>query len=135
MLLADEPTGELDEVNSAAVLDVMRHAATEIGTTVLIVTHDPMVSDHVARTVQIRDGRTSTEVLRRMVRGDDGIEREVAEEYSVIDRNGRLQLPAAHVDALNLHERVRVTREASHVGVWPNEVSARRGSADEEDAS
>ena len=43
----------------------MRDAAEQLGTTVLIVTHDPMVSDHVARTIQIRDGRTSTEVLRR----------------------------------------------------------------------
>nr|WP_269452037.1 ATP-binding cassette domain-containing protein [Tessaracoccus coleopterorum] len=93
VLLADEPTGELDEVHSAEVLDVMRSAAEELGTTVLIVTHDPMVSDHVARTIQIRDGRTSTEVLRRTVTDADGT-REVAEEYTVIDRNGRIQLPA-----------------------------------------
>ena len=135
VLLADEPTGELDEVNSAAVLEIMRSAAAEVGTTVLIVTHDPTVSGHVARTVQIRDGRTSTEVLRRRERGEDGVEREIAEEYSVIDRNGRLQLPSAHVEALGLHERVRVSREEGHVGVWPDVAAARRGSVDEEDES
>ncbi|MBB1483869.1 ABC transporter ATP-binding protein [Tessaracoccus sp. MC1865] len=133
VLLADEPTGELDEVNSAEVLDLMRAAATELGTTVLIVTHDPMVSDHVARTVQIRDGRTSTEVLRRTEIGPDGVAREVAEEYTVIDRSGRLQLPPAHVEELGLHDRVRITRETGHVGVWPNGSRARR-SAPEEDA-
>lgn len=136
VLLADEPTGELDEVNSAAVLEIMRTAAAEVGTTVLIVTHDPTVSDHVARTVQIRDGRTSTEVLRRTVREPDGTQREIAEEYSVIDKNGRLQLPSSHVEELGLHERVRVTRESGHVGVWPNVAAARRGAAaDEEETS
>ena len=136
VLLADEPTGELDEENSAAVLDAMRSAATEMGTTVLIVTHDPMVSDHVARTIQIRDGKTSTEVLRRRVVGDDGQELEVAEEYTVIDKNGRLQLPKGHVAALGLHDRVRLSQEPDHVGVWPDAVDAtpaRRGSAVEEE--
>lgn len=132
VLLADEPTGELDEVNSAAVLEAMRSAATEIGTTVLIVTHDPMVSEHVSRTVQIRDGRTSTEVLRRTVVGPDGEHREVAEEYSVIDKNGRLQLPKTHVAAFGLQDRVRLSQERDHVGVWPGANPARRSQGEEE---
>ncbi|MBK7822772.1 MAG: ABC transporter ATP-binding protein [Tessaracoccus sp.] len=119
VLLADEPTGELDETHSAEVLDAMRDSAEQLGTTVLIVTHDPMVSEHVARTVQIRDGRTSTEVLRRMVPDGAGGLTEVAEEYTVIDRNGRIQLPKAHVEALDLRERVRLDRKHDHVGVWP----------------
>ena len=65
VLLADEPTGELDEANSEMVLETFRGINESLGTTVLIVTHDAGVSDHVRRTVQIRDGRTSTEVLRR----------------------------------------------------------------------
>ena len=64
----------------------------------------------------------------------DGTERQIAEEYSVIDRNGRLQLPATHGKDLGLHDRVRVTRESGHVGVWPNEQAARRGAADDEEA-
>jgi energy-coupling factor transporter ATP-binding protein EcfA2 len=64
-LLADEPTGELDEATSAEVLETLRAVNRELGVTVLIVTHDPAVSEHVRRTVQIRDGRTPTEVLRR----------------------------------------------------------------------
>lgn len=132
VLLADEPTGELDELSSAAVLEAMRSAAGQLGTTVLIVTHDPMVSEHVARTVQIRDGRTSTEVLRRTVTDADGT-REVAEEYTVIDRSGRIQLPEAHVEALGLHERVRLTKEPDHVSVWPGvDAPARHGVREEE---
>jgi ABC-type lipoprotein export system ATPase subunit len=60
VLLADEPTGELDDTTSAHVLEAMRSVNRELGLTTLIVTHDPGVSDHVARTVQIRDGRVSS---------------------------------------------------------------------------
>ncbi len=56
VLLADEPTGELDDAMSAEVLEAMRDASTRLGVTVLIVTHDPTIADHARRTVQIRDG-------------------------------------------------------------------------------
>ena len=67
----------------------------------------------------------------------------MAEEYTVIDRNGRIQLPKAHVEALDLRERVRLDRRADHVGVWPGATDpegvegapARRGASrrDEEE--
>lgn len=136
VLLADEPTGELDESNSVAVLEVMRHAATELGTTMLVVTHDPAVSEHVRRTIQIRDGRTSTEVLRRSVVSADGGSELVAEEYTVIDRAGRIQLPRNHVDELQLENRVRLVKESDHVGVYPGleePEAGRRSSEQQED--
>lgn len=120
VLLADEPTGELDDATSAEVLEALRGASERLGVTVLIVTHDPTVSEHVRRTVQIRDGRTSTEVLRRTERDDSGAEVHVAEEFAVLDRTGRLQLPEDFVSALDLRERVRLALETDHVGVWPD---------------
>lgn len=119
VLLADEPTGELDETTSAEVLEAMRGVNAELGVTTLIVTHDPTVSEHVRRTVQIRDGRTSTEVLRRMEQHESGDERIIAEEFAVIDRVGRLQLPQEYVSALDLWERVRLALEPDHLTVWP----------------
>ncbi|WP_298888838.1 ABC transporter ATP-binding protein [uncultured Serinicoccus sp.] len=121
VLLADEPTGELDDTASAQVLEVMREAAGSLGTTVLVVTHDPTVSDHVRRTVAIRDGRTSTEVLRYVVTDESGEQRQVAREYTVIDRAGRIQLPKAHVEGLGLRDRVRLEHESTHVQVWPDD--------------
>lgn len=114
VLLADEPTGELDSRSSDEVFEAIRQANSTLGTTVLVVTHDPQVSEHVARTVGIRDGRTSTEVLRRTE--GEGL---VAEEYAVLDRAGRLQLPSAFTSSLGMRDRVRLDLEPDHIGVWP----------------
>jgi predicted ABC-type transport system involved in lysophospholipase L1 biosynthesis ATPase subunit len=70
VLLADEPTGELDSVTAAEVFSALQKANVELGVTVLIVTHDPAVSSVVRRVVAIRDGRTSTETLRDTLAGD-----------------------------------------------------------------
>ena len=128
VLLADEPTGELDEATSHEVFEAIRSVNREIGVTVLVVTHDPLVSEQVDRTVAIRDGRTSTEVLRRTELDEHGRERVVAREYAVLDRAGRMQLPQEFVGALGLRDLVRLELEADHVGVWPG------GEEDDDDA-
>jgi putative ABC transport system ATP-binding protein len=124
VVLADEPTGELDSATSADVFALFRRLNGELGTTIVIVTHDALVSEQVQRTVAIRDGRTSTETVRRTELADDGIHRVIAEEFAVLDRVGRLQLPRAHVDALELRNRVRLRLEDDHVGVWPDRQPA-----------
>jgi ABC-type lipoprotein export system ATPase subunit len=131
VLLADEPTGELDGETAAGVFAALQTANQELGVTVLIVTHDDMVSEHVRRTIAIRDGRISTEVLRRTHTDEHGQEAEVAQEYSVLDRAGRLQLPGEFVSALGLRDRVRLALEPDHVGVWPDRPDS--GRADESD--
>lgn len=120
VLFADEPTGELDDVNSMVVFDAMRDVNERLGVTVLIVTHDPGVSSHVQRTVQIRDGRTSTEVLRRTRVGESGVEEHIAEEFAVLDRVGRLQLPQDYISRLSMRDRVRLELESDHIQVHPS---------------
>jgi putative ABC transport system ATP-binding protein len=119
VLLADEPTGELDEANSALVLETFRGINDALGTTVLIVTHDSGVSEHVRRTMQIRDGRTSTEVLRSTTTDDAGESHNVAEEFAVLDRVGRMQLPQEYIAGLGMRDRVRLGLEDDHVKVSP----------------
>jgi ABC-type lipoprotein export system ATPase subunit len=118
VLFADEPTGELDSATADEVFAALRETNTELGTTVVVVTHDPAVAGQVDRTVAIRDGRTSSEVLRRTELTAEGHERMVAEEYAVLDRTGRVQLPSEFVSALGLRDRVRLELEPDHVGVW-----------------
>jgi len=127
VLLADEPTGELDEHTSAEVLEAMEGVNRELGVTTVIVTHDPTVSAHVRRTVQIRDGRTSTEVLRRVDVDEHGRETHIAEEFAVLDRVGRLQLPKDFVANLDLKDRVRLALETDHIEVFPSEDEPKGG--------
>jgi len=119
VLLADEPTGELDTETADEVFAALRRANTETGVTVLVVTHDAAVSEQVNRTIAIRDGRISTEVLR-IPTGERGRHAVQAREYSVLDRAGRLQLPTDFIEALALKDRVRLALEPDHVGVWPD---------------
>jgi ABC-type lipoprotein export system ATPase subunit len=65
LLLADEPTGEVDSVTAQEIMAVLRQVNRELGQTVILVTHDTAVAACVDRTLAIRDGRTSTETIRR----------------------------------------------------------------------
>jgi ABC-type lipoprotein export system ATPase subunit len=120
VLLADEPTGELDTTTAHEVFDALQKANAELGVTVLIVTHDPAVSSVVRRVVAIRDGRTSTEIHRGAAEGDDGEVVQHAVEYAVLDRAGRLQLPKEMTEPLGMHDLVRLEAEPDHIGVWPD---------------
>jgi ABC-type lipoprotein export system ATPase subunit len=120
VLFADEPTGELDTATAREVFELMRTMNQELGVTIVVVTHDPLVSEQVSRTIAIRDGRTSTETLRRRAVTEEGDHHVISEEYAVLDRAGRLQLPRAHVEALGLERRVRLALEADHISIWPD---------------
>lgn len=123
VLLADEPTGELDDATSADVLEILRRVNRELGTTTLIVTHDATVSDHVGRTIQIRDGRISSEVLRDDdVLGRSGLP---AREYTVVDSVGRMQLPKEYVAQLGIRDRARLELHDDHVGVYAEQTPSR----------
>jgi len=121
VLFADEPTGELDTATSAEVFAALQTASNEMGVTGVVVTHDPSVSEHVQRTIGIRDGRTSSEVLRRTEQSEHGEEQVIAQEYAVLDRVGRLQLPHDFTTSLQMERRVRLELEADHIGVWPDQ--------------
>ena len=81
LLLADEPTSQLDRTSAAAVIDLFRAANADMGTTVVVVTHDADVGDAFGRTITIRDGRV-------------GSEGRAGKEYLVVGRDGTVQLPA-----------------------------------------
>lgn len=123
VVLADEPTGELDDEASRAVLDAFREVNKRFGTTVLIVTHDPTIADHVQRTVAIRDGRTSLEVVRTTRTQADGTVVDDVEEFAVIDQVGRLQIPGEFTHQLGLVDRVRVAMSHDHIEIWPEDAS------------
>jgi putative ABC transport system ATP-binding protein len=57
ILLADEPTGNLDTENSTAVLEILRDLNQRLGQTILMITHNPEAAAFAHRTIRMRDGR------------------------------------------------------------------------------
>ena len=113
ILLADEPTGAVDSRTAAQILDVFRELNSTMGLTVVIVTHDQQISRKVDRVVAIRDGRTSSEFIRRRSYREEieamesqmdleAEEEDTHEELAVLDRAGRLQIPREYLEHLGL---------------------------------
>ena len=113
LLLGDELTGQVDSESALQVCDALRAINRAYGTTIIIVTHDPLVASRVDRVVTIHDGCTSTEIRRNQ---KDRIVHE--EEWVILDRVGRLQLPRAYVNTLEMRERVKVHLEPDHISIW-----------------
>jgi putative ABC transport system ATP-binding protein len=103
VLLADEPTAELDRTSARRMLEDLGRLRDRDGTTIVMVTHDHEVERHVDRVLRIRDGRTSTET-----RAETG-------EMLIVDPAGRLQLPKSVRQEANLGARVRVRVEDGRV--------------------
>lgn len=109
LLLADEPTGELDDETSAAVLDLLNRVNRDLATTIVVVTHDPAIASSVGRAIAIRDGKTSTETLRRVsFEKRIGGQAEDVEEFLLVDSSGSVQIPRNILDKLAIGRRVRV---------------------------
>jgi peptide/nickel transport system ATP-binding protein len=116
LLLGDELTGQIDSASARQVYEALRRVNEVYGTTIILVTHDPMVSKLVNRVVAIRDGRTSTEIRRK----HDATSGEIhEEEWVILDRVGRLQMPKTYLEKLQMSDRVKLRMEPDHVSVWP----------------
>ena len=130
LLLADEPTGELDSITAGDIISQLHTLSRELGLTIILVTHDAAVAAAADRTIAIRDGRTSTETVRRdaPVTINDGtlatsaiigLSRETHQESILIDRAGRLQLPKEALERIPFNGRAEVRIADDHVEIWP----------------
>jgi len=107
LLLADEPTGEVDSATAQLIWQVLRCLSVQYGLTTVIVSHDPAIARVVDRVVSIRDGKTSTETIRQRAMTAASIDdpqtqtsdsvaathTEQFQERAVLDLAGRVQLP------------------------------------------
>jgi putative ABC transport system ATP-binding protein len=127
MLLADEPTGEVDTATAGTIYGIFRRLNEEYGITIVIVSHDPAIAVRVDRVVAIRDGRTSTETVRRMVIEGEEESEQTHEEFVVMDSAGRIQIPRDYVERLGMGRRVRVEMEDGRSVVKPVDGAAPAG--------
>lgn len=135
ILLADEPTGEVDSETAAQIYTALQEVNAAFGVTTVIVSHDPNLGYYTDRVVAIRDGKTSTETVRTP-RGEDRKTRRLPtqdsppgwqppvresdfEEWILLDKAGRLQIPPSHLEALNIGKRVRLERREDSLVIYP----------------
>lgn len=124
LLLADEPTGEVDSATAQTIYNTFRMLTSEMGITTLIVSHDPEVAKQVGRVVAIRDGMLASETIRQQrpsvaesVNGataaSDGTTTAEEpphefEELVVVDRAGRLHIPKEYLEQFEIKGRAQV---------------------------
>jgi putative ABC transport system ATP-binding protein len=131
LLLADEPTGELDSMTAQQILQLLQQMNERYGLTTIVVTHDPHIARAVNRVVTIRDGRISSETIRReddiasaLTAGITAAHAQHAfEEYLVVDENGHLQLPHDLAERAGIGDRV--TLELKEDGLLIKPVAGR----------
>jgi ABC-type lipoprotein export system ATPase subunit len=104
LLLADEPTGELDSSTAQTIYDLLRNLNKHLGLTIVIVSHDPGIAKHVDRVVAVRDGKLASETVR--VQRSDGGEHHL--ELAVLDSAGRVQLPREYLEEFSIKRRVTI---------------------------
>jgi ABC-type lipoprotein export system ATPase subunit len=107
LLLADEPTGELDEASARLVYEAIAELAADEGCTVVIVSHDPASTAIANRFVHIRDGRVSEETVRGGA--DEGL--------IVVGRGGWLRLPQELLDRAGIGTRAAASLDDDRIVV------------------
>jgi ABC-type lipoprotein export system ATPase subunit/bifunctional DNA-binding transcriptional regulator/antitoxin component of YhaV-PrlF toxin-antitoxin module len=121
LVLADEPTGEVDSVTAQTIYSTFRMLASEMGITTVIVSHDPGIARQVQRVVAIRDGMLASETVRQQrppeatngaASGENGAAAESHpehfEELVVIDRAGRLHIPPEFLEQFQIKGRAQL---------------------------
>jgi ABC-type multidrug transport system ATPase subunit len=129
LLLADEPTGEIDSDNALIIYQIFRDLNIEYGLTTLIVSHDANLAQHVDRIVAIQDGKTTSEIVRQteetsspidIANGDLKIQEvDGFEVLTLLDSAGRLQIPKEYLEQLDIKERVRIELSGEGILIRP----------------
>jgi len=124
LLLADEPTGEVDTATAAGIYQILKDLNSQFGLTTIIVSHDLSIAQHVDRVVAIRDGKTSSETVRQAGQKGDtntqiGATEDQYEEVILLDAAGRLQVPQEYLEHFNIQGRVHLELKEDGILIRP----------------
>ena len=129
LLLADEPTGEVDSATAKTIYETFQTLTREIGLTTVIVSHDPGVARQVDRVVSIRDGMLASETVRQsadteMGEGEGSVEDDEAyAELVVVDNSGRLHIPPDYLEQFDFSGRARIDVTEDGLLIRPHDAS------------
>jgi len=127
LLLADEPTGELDRKTANSVLELLNKLNSELKTTLVIVTHDPEIMHQVPRVVTIRDGKASSEIINLNLTEKSFAPSPDKEatyvNYTLLDRAGRMQIPREYVQQFKINQRVKLSVVDDHLVIMPDSAN------------
>lgn len=147
LLLADEPTGEVDTNTALRIFKLFQDLNKNFGLTTIIVSHDPAIARHVNRVVAIRDGKTSSETTRQRVSVEQNAaaghsvsaigagqavvtkHEEIYEEVTLLDSAGRLQIPREYIEKFNIKGRVQLEAIEGGILVRPAKIRTAEQSA------
>lgn len=118
LLLADEPTGELDTATAKRIYDLFRALNNDLGLTIVIVSHDLGIAQLVDRVVAVRDGKLASETLR--IQTSDSDEHHLV-ELAVLDSAGRLQIPREYLEQFHIKRRVQMEMTDEGILIRPPE--------------
>ena len=127
LLLADEPTGAVDTKTTESMMEMFVRLQEALALTIVIVSHDPYLAKNVDRVISIRDGKTSSEILRTEKMTDlknlSAFEEDQV-ELAVVDRSGRVQIPDDYLNSLSIgkKEKVRIEAEGDKIVIYPVDV-------------
>lgn len=124
LLLADEPTGAVDTKTTYRIMELLDKLNSELGVTVVIVTHDMKISSLVDRVISISDGMIGSEMLKKEDYQKKLSELDTAngsyEEFGVIDNKGRIKIPEEYIGNMKIKggERVRIRKSAAGFEIY-----------------
>ena len=116
ILLADEPTGELDSHLAKQMFDTLRKLQADLNLTIVVVSHDIEIARYVDRVVTIRDGRVANETLKQKNGLNSGQlnasaeeeQEHIYEELGIFDSAGSIHIPDEYREALGIQRRARI---------------------------
>lgn len=124
LILADEPTGSVDSKTAYSLMGTFGKLNTDLGVTIVIVTHDNKVSGMVNRMISISDGMIGSEMLRKgnyaQKIQDIDHNRKHHEEYAVIDKKGRVKIPDEYVEDMKMtdNQRVKIRKSSNGIEIY-----------------
>lgn len=120
IILADEPTGELDSMNTIAIGNYFKELSEDLGKTFIVVSHDHRLQSMVDVSYKINDGKISTfytkAVHKQKLMSKKAIKRK---EYAIVYEDGAMRIPAQYIKKYGILDVVKLEKDQDFLRIYP----------------